>query len=122
MTWAPVERLAIHLDSNREMIEPPKPKMAAITSKPAMDCGFTPNTAITTLTSASTARLVARNSTTRFIMVLDPFAENVAALRQLWGASSKFKPDVHANPSRPTPSRAHRARAIRTLAHRPAAL
>jgi len=68
ITCAPVLRLAIHFDSSSEMIEPPKPNNAAMTSRPPNWLGFTPSTDITMLTRASTAMLVARNRKTRLNM------------------------------------------------------
>src|ERR1700689_2395022 len=65
MTRTPIMRLAVHLESANEMRDPPKPKMAANTSKPPVPPPWnncTPNTFSTTnstrLSSASTARLV----------------------------------------------------------------
>src|ERR1700722_3383274 len=73
MTRTPIMRLAVHLDNASEMRDPPKPKMAAKTSKPPVppwnNC--TPNTFSTTnstrLSSASTARLVRTNRKMRFM-------------------------------------------------------
>src|ERR1700742_1199386 len=69
----PIMRLAVHLDSASEMSDPPKPKMAANTSKPPVPpCAkCTPNTFSTMnrtrLSSASTAKLVSTNRKMRFI-------------------------------------------------------
>ncbi|MNM82099.1 hypothetical protein D3C81_941220 [compost metagenome] len=68
MTTAPVPRLAMNLDSSSEMMEPPKPKMAAMTSRPLICEEFTPRKDMTTLARASTARLVRRNSPIRVNM------------------------------------------------------
>jgi hypothetical protein len=66
ITCAPVVRLAIHLEISSEMMDPPNPKTAAKSRSPAKDCGLIPRTDMITLSSASTARLVARNSTRAF--------------------------------------------------------
>ncbi len=68
MTCAPVARLAMNLDSSSETSEPPKPKIAAITSRPPIWFGLTPNTDMTMPASTSTARLVMRNRTMRLNM------------------------------------------------------
>ena len=68
MTTAPVLRLAMNLDSSSEMIEPPKPKIAAITSRPLICEEFTPSRDMTTLAKASTAMLVSRNNPIRVNM------------------------------------------------------
>jgi len=68
ITTAPVERLAIHLDSSSEMKEPPKPKIAAMTSRPLIWLGLTPSNDITMLARIRTAKLVARNRAMRVNM------------------------------------------------------
>jgi len=56
------------LDSSSEMKEPPKPKMAAITSRPLVWPGVTPSKDITIPASINTAKLVARNRAMRLNM------------------------------------------------------
>ncbi|MNO02760.1 hypothetical protein D3C81_2232590 [compost metagenome] len=60
--------MAIHLDSSSEMSEPPKPKMAAMTSRPLIWFELTPSSDITMLARIRTARLVARNRAMRVNM------------------------------------------------------
>ncbi|KAG1545690.1 hypothetical protein G6F50_013724 [Rhizopus delemar] len=68
ITTAPVERLAIHLDSSSEMKEPPKPKMPAMISRPLILLGSVPNSDITMLARISTAKFVARKRAIRVNM------------------------------------------------------
>ncbi len=74
ITWAPVERLAIHLDSASEMNEPVKPTTVARISKPTVLRGSMPNAGpmrlVTRPSMTSTARLVPRNNMTRDIAKL----------------------------------------------------
>ena len=72
ITRARVDHFAIGLDSSNDTSEPPKPSIAANTSRPLPVRGSMPNTAITTLRSSNTARLVARNRATRLIMLSTP--------------------------------------------------
>ena len=73
MTRTPIMRLAVHLDRASEIREPPKPKIAAKTSKPPVPpcIKCTPNTFSTMnstrLSSARTARLVTTNRKMRFM-------------------------------------------------------
>ncbi|MNT39370.1 hypothetical protein D3C72_1756110 [compost metagenome] len=60
--------MAIHLDSSSEMSEPPKPKMAAMTSRPLIWFELTPSNDITMLARIRTAKLVARNRAMRVNM------------------------------------------------------
>jgi len=72
MTRAPVERLAMNLDMASEISAPPKPRIAANTSRPPMSCPVLarywsmPSRRIETDSTARTARLVARNRKIRF--------------------------------------------------------
>ena len=73
MTRTPIMRFAVHFDRASEMRDPPKPKMAAKTSKPPVPPCIKCTPKIfstmnsTTLSSASTARLVRTNRKMRFM-------------------------------------------------------
>src|SRR3990172_9411638 len=73
ITWAPVMRFAVHLEMASEMNDPPMPKTAAkIRSDPGFSpCwvryGSTPSSRSVSDSTRTMARLVARNSTTRFM-------------------------------------------------------
>src|SRR2546423_7357683 len=73
MTRTPMVIFAIHLDMASEMKEPEKPKNAANTSRPPrlLPCtasqASSPSRRATTDSTRTTARLVARNSTMRFM-------------------------------------------------------
>src|SRR5688572_20541948 len=94
ITWAPVPRLAIHLDAIREISEPPKPNTAAMTSRPPVLPSWMPNTPcrmdITTPSSTSTARLVARNNATR-LNISTPVRATGPLHRKMWQAAAGFK-------------------------------
>src|SRR2546430_5392915 len=73
MTRTPMVIFAIHLDMASEMKEPEKPKNAANTSRPPrlLPCtasqASSPSRRATTDSTRTTARVVARNSTMRFM-------------------------------------------------------
>ena len=73
ITTAPVERFAIHFDMAKDIKEPPKPNTAANTSNPPILLRSTPrklNTIFSTMLSTNiTARLVAKNKNTLFILL-----------------------------------------------------
>ncbi|MNV81029.1 hypothetical protein D3C71_1746670 [compost metagenome] len=60
--------MAMNLESSSEMNEPPKPKMAAKTSRPLIWLGLTPSTDITMPARISTAKLVSRKRAMRLNM------------------------------------------------------
>src|SRR5690606_36702413 len=84
MTCAPVLRLASHLDIDSETNEPPKPKIAANTSRPPNWPALTPNRDMTTLARARTARLVARNKATRLNMLVFSRVRDTTRWRGCW--------------------------------------
>src|SRR5688572_22375085 len=73
MTCAPVDHLAIGFEISSEKIAPANPTTAENTSRAvtlipsAVSHTFRPSTLMSTDSSSTTARLVARNSTMRFI-------------------------------------------------------
>src|SRR5690606_37247905 len=123
MTWAPVARLAIHLEVSSEISEPPKPNMAPSTSRPAIWSGLTPSSDITMLARNSTARLVARNRAIRLNTLQAP-GLFVGDIRQMDAATLEIKPAAPrpcADGARIPGIRRSLPRPLRTLAHRAAA-
>ena len=81
MTRTPMVIFAIHFDMASEMKEPEKPKNAANTSRPPrlLPCTASqasrPSRRATTDSTRTTARLVARNSTMRFMAGMEPWVK-----------------------------------------------